>query len=75
MEDFDCVRPWLQTPKWHPRYWFGYRMRRLHIPWLALTESDTFWEYATYGACARQFLKDQFDLPDATPTTSAILFE
>lgn len=43
--------PWRQTPKWHWRYWIGYRMRKRNEE-----RYDPHWEYRTYRQHARWVL-------------------
>lgn len=49
------VDPWEQTPKWHPFYWFGYRVRQLD--WTgSYTPHDGQWRYTTHKKHAMQVL-------------------
>lgn len=60
MKPNDCgeVGPWEKTPWWNPRA-LVWPMRRwitdhnFHI-------GDDYWEYATYGQCAREVLEDSY---------------
>ena len=49
-------RGWEQTPKWHWRYWFGYRMRLYDDPGFA--HYDPGWAYRTFKQHASAVLKE-----------------
>ena len=58
-------RNWEKVPRWHWRYWFGYRMRRwTWDAWTIGGEYDGSYDYATYEDCARTILEEKHGLPD-----------
>jgi hypothetical protein len=49
--------PWEQTPKWHPRYWFGHDIRRR-----AYTDMDGYyWLYQRSKHVAWALLRSNYD--------------
>lgn len=49
--------PWVQTPKWHPRYWFGHRVRQWD--WTnCYSPHDGQWKYLTHQQHAMQVLAE-----------------
>lgn len=64
--------PWVQTPKWHWRFWFGYRMRQADDNYTGIVppEYDRTWKYRTYQQHARKTLEDAYnDKSTVDPTT------
>jgi hypothetical protein len=56
---------WQQTPKWHPRYWFGHRWRRPTYDDNTYTGVDLRWEYQTHKQRARQSLEEHYGQEEA----------
>lgn len=55
---------WEQTPRWHWRYWFGYRMRKWDVgrdghALLQHPDYNSDWMYRTFGQHARAVLEEQ----------------
>lgn len=49
---------WHQTPKWHWRYWFGYRMRKATNGDYPLHNEPAWYIYRTFGTHARKVLEE-----------------
>jgi hypothetical protein len=49
--------PYQSTPKWHPFYWIGWKLRRrIHAePW-----DGSWWEYANPKKAARNVLEERY---------------
>lgn len=62
-EDDGRYGPWETTPRWHWRYWVGYRMRRYisDHPW---GYHDDRWEYMTFGQYTRWLFAMKFNNGD-----------
>ena len=61
MGDLNDHLLWEQTPKWHWRYWIGYRMRRWSYDDDAIAgEYDGAFRYQTHKKRARQSLEERY---------------
>lgn len=52
---------WQQTPKWHWRYWFGWRMRKWGSAGVYHPDYQAEYEYRTFKQHARAILEDLAD--------------